>query len=122
MKKNTRFYRSFLLLIGFVTGSVLSACSSTQQAKAPVVKTTYGYISGAIEDGIYSFKGIPYAQAERFKPPQAPESWKALREHTRFGPIAMQVNSWSPETAMNEEKLFTVNVWTQGLNDGKKGR
>lgn len=120
MKKNTRFYGVFLLLIGLVAGFVLIACSPTQQVEVPAVKTTYGYISGAIEDGIYSFKGIPYAQAERFKPPQAPDSWKGVREHTRFGPIAMQVNSWSPETAMNEEKLFTVNVWTHGLNDGKK--
>src|SRR5690606_32610469 len=32
----------------------------------------------------------------------------------------MQVNSWSPQEAKNEEKLFPVNVWTHGINDGKK--
>src|SRR5690606_18629716 len=79
-----------------------------------------GAISGSIDDGIYSFKGIPYAQADRFMPPQKPETWQGVREHTEFGPIAMQVNSWSPETAMDEHKLFTVNIWTQGLDDGKK--
>jgi para-nitrobenzyl esterase len=110
----------FLLIAGLIAGFCLAACSPTQQAEKPAVKTTHGFISGSVDDGIYSFKGIPYAKAERFMPPQAPDSWKGVREHTEFGPIAMQVNSWSPESAMNEEKLFTLNVWTQGVNDGKK--
>src|SRR5690606_24039286 len=53
-------------------------------------------------------------------PPQAPDAWEGVREQTEFGPIAMQVNSWSPEEAMDEHRLFTVNVWTRGLDDGKK--
>lgn len=92
----------------------------SDQPQEPVVKTVYGSIAGSVDEGVFSFKGIPYAKAERFMPPQAPDAWEGVREHREFGPIAMQVNSWSPETAMNEQKLFTVNVWTQGLNDGKK--
>lgn len=116
----TRSSPYLVLLAGLIAGLCLAACSSTQQAEKSVIKTTYGFISGSLEDNIYSFKGIPYAKAERFMPPQAPDSWKGVRAHTEFGPIAMQVNSWSPESAMNEEKLFTLNVWTQGVNDGKK--
>jgi para-nitrobenzyl esterase len=113
--------RFIFIFLGIVTGLFLSACSSKSPPdQKPLVQTTYGTISGSFDDGVFSFKGIPYAQAERFMPPQKPDSWEGVREHTRFGPIAMQVNSWSPETAMNEEKLFTVNVWTQGVNDGKK--
>lgn len=115
MKKPISYFAYLLLIAIFLT-----ACSHSPQQQAPVVKTTYGSISGNIEDGVFSFKGIPYAKAERFMPPQAPDSWKGVREHNQFGPIAMQVNSWSPESAMNEQKLFTVNVWTQGLDDGKK--
>lgn len=106
------FMISVLLLIG---------CSSLPKKNpSPIVKTIYGAISGSQEDGVFSFKGIPYAKAERFMPPQEPDSWKGVREHTEFGPIAMQVNSWSPEDAMDEKKLFTLNIWTQGINDGKK--
>lgn len=120
MKSPTRFADRLFLLAGLIAGFCLAACSPIQQAKEPVVKTTSGFISGSVDDGIYSFKGIPYAQAERFMPPQAPEAWQGVREQTTFGPIAMQVNSWSPVSAMDEQALFTVNVWTQGLNDGKK--
>src|SRR5690606_17869090 len=104
-----------------VAGFWLAGCSpEANQHQEPVVETTYGAISGSIDDGIYSFKGIPYAQADRFMPPQKPDTWEGVREHKEIGPIAMQVNSWSPEDAMDEHNLFTVNVWTQGLNDGKK--
>ncbi|HEX2921224.1 MAG TPA: carboxylesterase family protein [Bacteroidales bacterium] len=33
---------------------------------------------------------------------------------------AMQGNGSPSDSTMNEQKLFTVNVWSQGLNDGKK--
>ena len=120
MKKMTQIASSYSLIAGLIIAFCLTACTSTQKQQKPIVKTNYGLISGTVEDGVYSFKGIPYAQAERFMPPQAPDAWAGVREHTQFGPIAMQVNSWSPETAMDEQKLFTVNVWTQGVNDGKK--
>jgi para-nitrobenzyl esterase len=133
-KISSRLLSVCLSVMGLMATSFLLGCSSEPRSgqasavvqessvvKAPyVVKTTYGSISGAYTEGVFSFKGIPYAQAERFMPPQAPDAWKGVREATAFGPIAMQVNSWSPQEAMNEEKLFTVNVWTQGINDGKK--
>ncbi|HEY0892625.1 MAG TPA: carboxylesterase family protein, partial [Cellvibrio sp.] len=109
------------LLIAGLLGLTLAGCGQEpEQTQKPIVKTTYGYISGTTEEGVFSFKGIPYAKAERFMPPQAPDTWEGVHDHSKFGPIAMQVNSWSPESAMDEQKLFTVNVWTQGLNDGKK--
>jgi para-nitrobenzyl esterase len=105
-----------LLTVGFC----LNGCKSTNQSQKPVVKTTNGEISGSIDDSIYTFKGIPYAKAERFMPPQEPDAWEGIRECTHFSKIAMQVNSWSPDSVMDEKSLFTVNVWTQGVNDGKK--
>lgn len=121
MKTSIRLTPCFLSIVGLLAGFYLAGCGSTPvQNQEPIIKTTYGSISGSIDDGVFSFKGIPYAKAERFMPPQAPNTWEGVREHTEFGPIAMQVNSWSPESAMDEQKLFTVNVWTQGLNDGKK--
>lgn len=121
MKKSIRVTAGFLSVAGLLAGLYLTGCSSAPaQNQKPVVETTYGAVSGSVEDGVLSFKGIPYAQAERFMPPQAPDAWEGVREHTVFGPIAMQVNSWSPEDVMDEHKLFTVNVWTQGVNDGRK--
>jgi para-nitrobenzyl esterase len=121
MKKIIVILRCCLIIAAFLTGAFLASCSQvSKQSQEPIVKTTYGSISGSVEEGVFSFKGIPYAKAERFMPPQKPDPWEGVREHTKFGPIAMQVNSWSSEDAMDEHKLFTVNVWTQGINDGKK--
>lgn len=120
MMKSAHLYRYLLVLSGSLMSFCIVACSHTQPATAPMVETAYGLISGSSEDGIYSFKGIRYAKAERFMPPQPPDAWQGVREHNQFGPIAMQVNSWSDESAMHEEDLFTVNVWTPGINDGKK--
>lgn len=106
-----------LLIVGLGTNGSALASNHDQE---PVVETRSGAISGSVVDGIFTFKGIPYAKADRFMPPQKPDAWGGVREHKAFGPIAMQVNSWSPASAMDEHKLFTVNVWTPEVNDGKK--
>src|SRR5690606_31268469 len=57
---------------------------------------------------------------DRFMPPQDPEPWDDVRECNEFGPVARQVVEWIDESNMDEEKLFSVNVWTQGISDVKK--
>lgn len=117
MKKLTYITAFCLMTVGFC----FNACTSgTKKDGKPIVKTTSGDISGTIDDSIYIFKGIPYAKAERFMPPQEPDAWEGVRECTKFSKIAMQLNSWSPDSVMDEKTLFTLNVWTQGVNDGKK--
>ncbi len=99
----------------------LSACNSSgDEQRGPVVKTTYGSVSGSDEDGIAVFKGIPYAKAERFMPPQDPDSWNGVRECKTYGPVAKQIVSWIADSLMNEKELFSVNVWTPGVADEKK--
>lgn len=102
-------------------GSVFTGCNlKTNQNQQPVVKTTSGAISGSIEDGIFMFKGVPYARAERFMPPQDPEAWDGVLVCNEFGPVAKQVVAWIADSTMDEKKLFSVNVWTQGISDDKK--
>lgn len=101
-------------LVGF-------SCNQPQdRIQEPVVDTAYGTVSGEYDNGIYTFKGIPYAKAERFMPPQNPDAWEGVRTCTEFGPVAKQVVSWIDESKMDEKELFNLNVWTQGLADGKK--
>ena len=35
-----------------------------------VATTEYGKIQGFVQDGIYTYLGVPYATAERFMPPK----------------------------------------------------
>lgn len=98
-----------------------------------VATTLYGNVRGYIDDGIYAFKGIPYAQADRFMPPQAPAKWDGVRQCTIFGPQAMQskAQTWTGQSdnnfgfqfnvePMDEKECFVLNIWSQGINDGKK--
>lgn len=98
-----------------------------------VVSTQYGKVRGYIDDGIFAFKGIPYAKAERFMPPKAPDKWDGVRQTTIYGPQAMQskAQNWKGQSdenfgfqfciePMNEKECFVLNVWSNGINDGKK--
>lgn len=117
MKQKTNFTFLFLITVGlFFSEYILQA----DQNQKPVVRTTYGSISGSIEDGIFAFKGIPYAKAQRFMPPQNPDAWDRVLECNNFGPVAKQIVPWYPDSVQDEKKLFTINIWTQGISDGKK--
>lgn len=93
---------------------------TTNNNQAPVVKTTSGEVSGSFNDNVYAFKGIPYAKAERFMPAQDPDAWEGVRVCNNFGLVARQVVPWYPDSVQNEKELFTVNVWTRGIKDGRK--
>ncbi|MBN1159240.1 MAG: carboxylesterase/lipase family protein [Bacteroidales bacterium] len=94
-----------------------------------LVQTEYGKVAGYIMNDIYTFKGIPYAQAERFMPPEKPEVWEGIRSSRMYGPICpLEITYGSDELEfiqqhdfgyMNENCL-NLNIWTQGIQDGKK--
>lgn len=111
------FYIAFIITAGLVSQS----CSSrNDENQKPVVRTVNGNVSGYDEDGVSIFKGIPYAKAERFMPPQEPDAWEGVRECSAFGPVAKQVVSWIDDSLMNEKELFSLNVWTPGISGEKK--
>src|SRR3989337_227606 len=68
-----------------------------------VVSTRYGKVRGYVDDGIYAFKGIPYAKAERFMPPHTPDKWEGVRQCTIYGPQAMQnaAYNWGGQSDYN---------------------
>jgi len=111
------------ILYTCIVALAFTACKSeseTPKASDLVVQTTNGEIKGSLNDSVYAYKGIPYAQAERFMPPKAPESWDEVRETTEFGPVARQVVPWYPDSVQSEKELFSLNVWTRGIKDTKK--
>jgi para-nitrobenzyl esterase len=101
----------------------------------PVVETTSGKISGAVVDGISVFKGVPYgastAGANRFMPPRKPAPWGGVRAAVDWaghapqafaGPRRPEVSALSgiPDTVPVSEDCLTLNVWTPGLDAGKR--
>ena len=95
-----------------------------------LVQTEAGKVRGYIHKGIFTYKGIPYAKAERFMAPAKPAAWKDVRSSMTYGPVCPM----DPTTTVNDEFEFpfhhnwgytnencqTLNVWTTGIHDNKK--
>jgi para-nitrobenzyl esterase len=122
-------------LLAALSACVAAVVASSSYAQAPTAEagpsaaTTNGQVRGAMNDGIYVFKGIPYgastAGANRFKPPQPPKPWKAVRDATKFGDQCPQMTvangAEGPGRGVpTSEDCLVLNVWTPGLRDGKK--
>lgn len=131
MKKN--ILASALLAVSVLaTSSKLSAQADPLVAgkNIAVTNTDLGKVRGYIHNGTIIYKGIPYAQAERFMPPTRPKAWNDLRSSTAYGPVCPTdptTTVFDPlEFAFNHnwgysnENCQTLNIWSQGINDGKK--
>lgn len=99
------------------------------------VQTIYGTIEGYKDGSIYTFKGIKYANAERFMPPVAPDHFEGIRQCKLYGPQAPQSESlrWNGNNQsdyafgnqfvlepMDEKECLVLNVWTPSINDSKR--
>ncbi|HNY24671.1 MAG TPA: carboxylesterase family protein, partial [Bacteroidales bacterium] len=110
---------------GTHSGSVVASAGQA------VIITKYGKVAGYLDGGLYIFKGIPYARAERFMPPLEPEPWDNIRSSRAYGPSCPQGarTGWaSDEMAFAfdwddghpGEDCLRLNIWTPGLTDGIK--
>ncbi len=116
-----RLLTNFIFIFFIAAGICFTGCNlKNNNNQDPIVKTTYGKVAGSFNDTVYAFKGIPYAKAERFMPPQDPDIWDGILECKDFGPVARQIVPWYPDSVQDEKGLFSVNVWTRGIMDGKK--
>jgi para-nitrobenzyl esterase len=102
--------------------------------KNVIAETKYGKIRGMAQNGVYSFKGIPYGGPtggeNRFMPPTPPQPWPGIRDATHYGPSSWQVMEGLKKLDFDllgaigsdsmSEDCLVLNVWTCGLNDQKK--
>ena len=99
--------------------------------KATTVQTVSGPVAGYIDDGVYIYKGIPYAKAERFQLATDPDPWKDVRPSRAYGPTCPQGSrsGWYDDAqaftmhwddGFPDEDCLRVNIWTTGISDGGK--
>jgi para-nitrobenzyl esterase len=100
-----------------------------------LTNTENGKIKGFILRDVYTFLGIPYGAdtsgENRFMPPKKFAPWEGVRPAVFFGNSAPQniydrsttnygafVDHWNYDEI--SENCLTLNIWTNGLADGKK--
>ncbi len=99
--------------------------------KEPIVKTSSGAVRGRYEQGVVTFKGIPFAAPpvgqRRFAAPVPPQAWDGVREASAFSPTPPQGDLSSQrmpgldlrpivgESWRKGEDYLTLNVWTPDL-------
>ena len=127
-----------LLVASCAGGSKKTECCDGQRLFVgddyAVTQTQYGKVQGYILDGVYTYLGIPYGAptggANRFMPPQKPESWEGIRPAMFYGNDAPQnmADKWKNNSSTFtdhwnyydvSEDCLNLNVWTPAP-DGKK--
>jgi para-nitrobenzyl esterase len=110
-----------------------SECSGPLETSAAVttVQTVSGPVAGYVDDGVFIYKGIPYAKAARFMPAEDPEPWTDVRPSRAYGPTCpqgartgwyddAQAFSMHWDDGFPDEDCLRVNVWTGSIKDGAK--
>ena len=96
----------------------------------PIVETKAGKVRGVIVEGAYIFRGIRYAEADRFQMPRPVTPWEGVKDAIMFGPVSMEIATGIAHDAYNvphfyfpqDENCQYLNIWTQTINDENKKR
>jgi para-nitrobenzyl esterase len=132
MKRTTTFI--VLLAIALLPNLVLSQDKNSDAIivgeNIAVTGTQSGQVRGYIHKGIFTYKGIPYAHAERFTAPEKPEPWKNVRSSLTYGAVCpidatTSVNDeiefpFHHDWGYPNEDCLKLNVWTPAISDQKK--
>jgi para-nitrobenzyl esterase len=117
--------------------AVPAAAAAATTASGAMVAIDTGRLAGSVENGVASWKGIPFAAppvgALRWRAPQAAPAWEGVRQATAYGSDCMQLpfggdaaplgtppaedclyaNVWRPAKAKANAKLPVI-VWIYG--------
>ncbi|MET3722809.1 carboxylesterase/lipase family protein [Sphingomonas trueperi] len=104
------------LACGAATCAIPTA--TVAQTSAPVATTETGKVQGAIEDGVASWKGIPFAAPPvgplRWRAPQPAANWQGVRPATEYSHDCMQKpfpSDAAPLGTTPAEDCLYLNVW-----------
>lgn len=94
----------------------------------PPVQTKAGKLRGYFYDGVYKFKGVPYAQAKRFHMPAPVDSWDDVKDACSYGPVCPLTSPDKPTGELlvphrywpQDENCLNLNLWTSTLDPAAK--
>ncbi len=103
----------------FIFCCVCTGKATNDNISSLVVQTTQGKVRGGMDKNICVWRGIKYAEAERFGAPKPLNHWEGIKDVVEFGAISPQAkSSITPDGKQAEDCLF-LNVWSPAA-DGKK--
>jgi para-nitrobenzyl esterase len=95
-----------------------------------IVSTRYGRLEGDEQDGLFVFKGVPFAAApdgsRRWLAPEKPVPWTGVRNARCFGAVAPQNPVMTQALAAmkikqaQSEDCLSLNLWTPGLDSARR--
>lgn len=109
--------------MGLLAGA--SAAQPAAGAAGPVVQASGGLLRGATQQGIHSFKGIPYGAStsgtQRFRAPLPAPAWRGTRDALEYGDQCPQMQPTGGSARLGplereSEDCLVLNVWTPGVD------
>ncbi|MES2621558.1 MAG: carboxylesterase/lipase family protein [Bacteroidota bacterium] len=91
--------------------SVLNAFAQNKEVEV-LARTGSGILRGTTEENICVWRGIKYAEAERFGYPHAPPPWKGVQDALKFGAVAVQTKSMISSKEPQSEDCLFLNIWS----------
>jgi para-nitrobenzyl esterase len=109
----TKLMMSSAALFGLTLATVLPLRAASEQ-----VTIAGGTIEGKVDDGVSSFKGVPYAAPPvgdlRWRPPQPAKPWSGVKATTEYGHDCAQLpfpGDAAPLGTPPAEDCLVLNVW-----------
>jgi para-nitrobenzyl esterase len=114
-------------------GSGENTSGTISTPRSAIAKTQYGKVRGYLDDGVFTFKGVPYGQTtageNRWLPAKAPTPWKDELPTLVYGANCPQnLHPWTAteQTFIQDwvdgwlsEDMLKLNIWTSSLS-GKR--
>lgn len=93
----------------------------------PIIETTGGKLKGYFYNREHIFKGIPYAEAERFQMPKEVK-WEGVKDASSYGFVCPLMTKDTPNSELlvphrywpQDEHCQNLNIWTKTLDSEKK--
>lgn len=114
------------------TGASKAAAASCSTPRTAIANTQYGKVRGYVEDGVLTFKGVPYGAdtggENRWLPAKPPAPWDGEYPALTYGANCPQnLHNWSSEQTFlqqwtdgwQSEDMLKLNIWTSSLT-GKR--
>ena len=109
--------------------AALAEIVNTEVVMPVFAPTESGEIVGFVQNGVYTFKGVPFGTAERFEPATPATPWEGVRTTLTEGYVAPQlkttINNYDFTTyagtdLVESEDCLNLNVWTTTMDTEAK--